>query len=103
MGRGRTRIVDHQRAAYGARALTPGIGAARLHAILESCHTATGAFSAPFAFLRSIPGVTPAAASTIASGSVEAGVRALQEAERLGGQVVTLEDPGYPELLRHIP
>ena len=95
--------MDEQRAAYVALALTPGIGATRLHAILESCHTAAGAFSAPFAFLRSIPGLTPAAASAIASGSVEAGVRVLQEAERLGGQVLTLEDPGYPELLRHIP
>jgi DNA processing protein len=95
--------VDEQRAAYVALALTPGIGPSRLHAILESCHTATGAFSAPFAFLRSIPGMTLAAASALAAGSVETGARALQQAERLGGRVLVLTDPEYPELLRHIP
>jgi DNA processing protein len=95
--------VDEQRAAYVALALTPGIGPSRLHAILESCHTATGAFSAPLAFLRSIPGMTPAAASAIAAGSVEAGARALEQVERIGGRVLVLADPEYPELLRHIP
>lgn len=95
--------MDQQRAAYVALALTPGIGWSRLHAIVRACHTPTGAFSAPLAFLRSIPGVTPAAASAVAAGSVEAGARAIAEAERLGGRVLILEDPGYPDLLRHIP
>ena len=49
----------------------PGIGPSRLHAILEVCHTATGAFSAPLAFLRTIPGMTAAAATAVATGSVE--------------------------------
>jgi DNA processing protein len=95
--------VDDQRAAYVALALIPGIGPSRLHAILEVCHTATGAFSAPFAFLRTIPGMTAAAATAVASGSVEAGARAVERAERLGGRVLILEDPAYPALLRHIP
>jgi DNA processing protein len=95
--------VDQQRAAYVALALTPGIGSSRLHAILKACHTATGAFSAPLAFLRTIPGLTPAAASAIAGGSVELGARAIETAELLGGRVLTFDDPGYPELLRHIP
>jgi DNA processing protein len=95
--------VDQQRAAYVALALTPGIGPGRLHAILEACHTATGAFSAPFAFLRTIPGLTPAAASAVAAGSVDVGARAIEGAERLGGRVLILDDPEYPALLRHIP
>jgi DNA processing protein len=95
--------VDQQRAAYVALALTPGIGPSRLHAILEACHTATGAFSAPFAFLRTIPGLTPAAASAVAAGSVEVGARAIDSAERLGARVLIFEDPEYPALLRHIP
>jgi DNA processing protein len=86
-----------------ALALTPGIGPSRIHAILEVCHTATGAFSAPFEFLRSIPGITPAAASAIAAGGVSAGIRALEEAERLGGRVLIAGDPGYPSLLHQIP
>ncbi len=95
--------MDRQRAAYVALALTSGIGPSRLQAILEACQTATGAFSAPFAFLRSIPGLSPAAASAIAGGSVAPGVRALEETERLGGRVLILDDLEYPTLLRHIP
>jgi DNA processing protein len=95
--------VDEQRAAYVALALTPGIGPGRLHAILNACHTATGAFSAPFAFLRSIPGLTPAAASAVAAASAEVGAQAMQRAERLGGRVLIFDDPEYPALLRTIP
>ena len=71
--------MDEQRAAYVALALTPGIGPTRLHAIMKACHTATGAFSAPFAFLRSIPGMTPAAASAVAAGSAEVGALAVEQ------------------------
>ena len=95
--------MDRQRAAYVALALTSGIGPSRLQAILEVCHTATGAFSAPFALLRSIPGVSAAAASAIAGGSVAAGVRALEETERVGGRALIPDDPEYPALLRVIP
>jgi DNA processing protein len=94
--------VDEQRAAYVALALTPGIGPTRLHAIMKACHTATGAFSAPFAFLRSIPGMTPAAASAVVAGSAEVGALAVKRVEHLGGSVLVLDDPVYPELLRHI-
>jgi DNA processing protein len=95
--------VDRQRAAYVALALTSGIGPSRLRAILEVCHTATGAFSAPFALLRSIPGLGVAAATTIAGGSVAAGVRVLEETERIGGRTLIPDDPEYPALLRVIP
>ena len=95
--------MDEQRAAYVALALTPGIGPGRLHAILEACHTATGAFSAPFAFLRSIPGLTPAAASAVAAGSAKVGAEAIERAERLGGRVLIFDDPEYPAPLRNIP
>jgi DNA processing protein len=95
--------VDPQRAAYVALALTPGIGPSRIHAILQACHTATGAFSAPFELLRTIPGMNAAAASAIAATGLSAGRRALEEAERLGSRVLIADDPDYPTLLRHIP
>ncbi|HJR49758.1 MAG TPA: DNA-processing protein DprA, partial [Gemmatimonadales bacterium] len=95
--------MDQQRAAYVALALTPGIGPGRLHAILNACHTATGAFSAPLAFLRSIPGLTPAAATAVATGCAEVGAQAMERTERLGGRVLILEDLEYPALLRDIP
>jgi DNA processing protein len=95
--------VDQQRAAYVALALTPGIGPSRLHAILEVCHTATGAFSAPIELLRTIPGMTLAAAMAIRAGGVASGLRALEDTERLGGRVLAPSDGEYPELLRNIP
>jgi DNA processing protein len=95
--------VDRQRAAYVALALTPGIGPSRIHAILEVCHTATGAFSAPFELLRTIPGMNAAAASAIAAGGVSVGARALEETERLGARALLAIDPEYPALLREIP
>ncbi len=95
--------MDEQRAAYVALALVPGIGPSRMHAILQACHTATGAFSAPFAFLCSIPGLTRAAASAVVAGRAEAGAQAIARVEQLGGRVLILEDPEYPEPLRHIP
>ena len=95
--------MDEQRAAYVALALIPGIGPSRMHAILQACHTAIGAFSAPFALLRSIPGLSPAAASAVATGRIASGTMAIEQTERLGGRVLILEDPDYPELLSHIP
>ena len=95
--------MDQERAAYVALALTPGIGPSRLRAILHVCHTASGAFSAPFELLRSIPGLGAAGATAIRSGSVAAGARVLAEVERLGARTLIADDAGYPALLRHIP
>jgi hypothetical protein len=48
--------VDTERAAWVALALTPGIGPSRLHALVQACHSPLGAISAPFEFLRTVPG-----------------------------------------------
>jgi DNA processing protein len=95
--------VDQQRAAYVALALTPGIGPSRIHAILKVCHTAIGAFSAPFEFLCTIPGINRAAASAISASGLSVGVRVLEEVERLGARALISDDPDYPALLREIP
>lgn len=95
--------MDHQRAAYVSLALVPGIGPSRFHAILKVCNTPSGAFSAPFALLRSIPGITAAAATAIRACSAEAGARLLERTARLGGRTLIWDDPEYPALLRHIP
>jgi DNA processing protein len=94
--------MDRERAAWVALALTPGIGWARIHAIEHACRTASGAFSAPIAFLRSIAGMSPASASAVAAGSIEVGERAVEDAERLGGRVLIPGDPEYPARLRDI-
>jgi DNA processing protein len=74
-----------------------------MHSILQVCHTASGAFSAPFELLRSIPGMNAAAASAISAAGIGAGERALEEIERLGARALLAHDPGYPAVLREIP
>ena len=95
--------VAEERAAYVALALTPGIGAVRMAALLEHCQTALGALSAPFAFLRTIPGISPAAATAVSATSPAAGIRALEAVEKLGGTVLLPGDAETPEILRQMP
>lgn len=92
-----------ERAAYVALALTPGIGAMRMAALLGHCHTASGALAAPFAFLSTIPGISPAAASAIAERTPADGERILAEVSRLGGRSIVPDDADFPPVLREIP
>ena len=95
--------MTSERAAFVALALTPGIGVARLHSILTACSTALGAFSAPFAFLRSIPGIGAAAATAIKARSFTDGEAAIAAAESLGAHLVIDTDACFPGALREIP
>jgi DNA processing protein len=95
--------LDEERAAYVALALTPGIGAARMTALLAHCQTATGALAAPFAFLCTVPGISPAAATAIKETAPAFGAAAIVTAEGLGGQCLLPDDPAWPEALREIP
>jgi DNA processing protein len=94
--------VDRERAAWVALALTPGIGASRLHALIKACHSPLGAISAPFEFLRTIPGLTAAAATALAGATPAQGEEAIERTERLGGQVLVPDDPSYPDPFRVI-
>ena len=94
--------MERERAAWVALALTPGIGASRLHALVKACHSPLGAISAPFEFLRTIPGLTSAAATALAGTTVAQGEAAIERAERLGGRVLVPDDTGYPEAFRVI-
>jgi DNA processing protein len=95
--------LGDERAAYVALALTRGIGANRMTALLATCETASGALSAPFAFLCTIPGISPAAATAIKETSPEIGAAAMATTRELGGQCLVPEDVGWPEALREIP
>lgn len=95
--------LAEERAAYVALALTPGIGAVRLAALLEHCQTPLGALSAPFEFLRTIPGISPAAATAITATAPDDGARVLEALEMMGATAILPGDPDYPEVLRHIP
>jgi DNA processing protein len=95
--------VDRERAAYVALALTPGIGAARMSALLSHFQTATGALSAPFAFLCTVPGITRAAATAISETSAAAGERALMAVDAMGAFCILPDDPPFPAALKEIP
>lgn len=92
-----------EREAFVALALTPGIGAARLHALLSVCSSANGAISAPFEFLCTVPGIGAAAATAIKGRCPADGAAAIAAAERLGGHVLVADEPRFPQCLRVIP
>ena len=94
---------SRQRAAYVALALTPGLGAARFTLLQQACDSPLGALSAPFAFLRSIPGITRAAATAVRAADVQAGERMLAAAADMGALTLLPHDPGFPAALREIP
>jgi DNA processing protein len=94
--------VDRERVAWVALALTPGVGPSRLHALVQACHSPLGAISAPFEFLRTVPGLTTAAATALAGATLAQGEEALERTEKLGGQVLVPDDPAYPESFRTI-
>ncbi|HET7110961.1 MAG TPA: hypothetical protein VFI41_08805, partial [Gemmatimonadales bacterium] len=93
----------HDRAAYVALALTPGIGSARLQNLLAACGSATGALMAPVAFLGTVPGISAAAASAIKARRITDGERILAAAEEAGITVLTPADAEFPAQLREIP
>jgi DNA processing protein len=95
--------MDEARAAWVALATAPGIGPVRLHALLAVHRTPLGALSAPFALLRTVPGMTAAAATAVSSASLDQGRRILELTERCGGRVLLPDDPEFPALLQQIP
>ena len=86
-----------------ALALTPGIGASRLHALLESFGSADGALSAPFAFLCRVPGISRACATAIRGTTPDHGGDILARVESLGATVLLPGDPAFPPVLADIP
>jgi DNA processing protein len=95
--------VDEERAAYLTLTQVPGLGPARLELLLSACKTALGAHSAPFAFLKDLPGFSRAAASALKATPLDAGRKAAEDAARVGAEVLIPTDSAYPELLRKIP
>lgn len=90
-------------AAYVALALTPGIGRARLHALLAAFGSAPAAIDAPAAALKEVAGMTLAAASAVRACRVEDGEKVLARVADAGAVALAPEDPGFPRRLREIP
>ena len=95
--------MTDQRLAYLALTQVPGLGPARLQTLLEACHTPLGAHSAPFAFLCTLPGFTPACATALKQTPLRAGSRLVEESERVGARILIPDDAEFPAPLRTIP
>ena len=95
--------MDQQRLAYLALTQVPGMGPARLERLLTACHTPLGAHSAPFAFLRDLPGIGRACATAIKETPLDLGHQLVERAARLGARILVPEDDDFPALLRTVP
>jgi DNA processing protein len=95
--------VNDERIAYLTLTQVPGMGSARLKALLTAFPTALGAHSAPFPFLCTMPGFSRALATALKETPLETGRTTLENAVKLGAKVIVPEDADYPEVLRHIP
>lgn len=92
-----------ERSAWLALALTPGIGHARFDALLSHCGSPLGALSAPFEFLRTIPGISAAAATAIGESYASGVESVLTQLAELGGHLLLPTDPEFPAVCREIP
>jgi DNA processing protein len=95
--------MDDERCAYLALTQVPGMGAARLATLFSAFDTALGAHSAPFEFLRILPGFSHTFVCALKATPLDTGRRLADSAERVGAAILVPSDPGFPALLRHIP
>jgi DNA processing protein len=95
--------MDRQRLAYLALTQVPGLGPARLKALLDRFHTPLGAHSAPFAFLCSVPGMPLDCATAIKATPLDTGRQLAQACERIGARILLPDDAEFPVPLRVIP
>ena len=89
--------------AYVALSLIPGIGRARMDALLGRFGTAEAALAATGDDLRDVPGITGAAATAIRSADIGAAERLVRRTRELGGETLVPDDPRFPPALRGIP
>jgi DNA processing protein len=90
-------------AGYVALALAPNIGPVRLRTLLDACGTPDGAFSAPFAFLCSLPGFSRSAATGVRSARRAEGELVRRRTAAAGGELLVPDAPAFPAALREIP
>jgi DNA processing protein len=89
--------------AYATLALVPGIGRARMDALLAAFGSAEAVLDAPLSRLVEVPGLSRAAATAIRQADRRSGERAAARAAEQGGQLLEPADPAFPAALRAIP
>ena len=95
-------MSGEERTRYLALALLPGIGSERLRSLLAACGSAGGAFAAPFAFLKAIPGIGSGLATAIRDLSTAEAIRVEASAAALGAAVLLPGDVDYPASLMEL-
>jgi DNA processing protein len=98
-----TEWSGEEREAYLTLALVPGIGVARLSALLHRFETPSGALAAPFELLRTVPEIFPATATAINNADRRAARAALEALEAIDGRLLLPGDPCFPAALGVIP
>jgi DNA processing protein len=94
-----------ERRALVALSLIPGVGAARVRAMLARFGSACVALAAPARRLAAVDGVGPQTASAVVAGARDALAVAtshFRAADRAGHTFVGIGDPVYPALLRRL-
>jgi DNA processing protein len=89
--------------AYVTLALVPGIGRARLDALLRAFGSARRALQASQRDLEAVPGISVAAATAVGAASFDTARRVVASNSRLGAVVLTPGDPRFPAMLSEIP
>lgn len=95
--------LGEEREGYLTLALIPGIGWARMAALLERFTTPNGALAAPFERLCALPKFGAAAATAVISVDRRWGGRVIGQVNGLGGQVLLPGDSRFPNALVDIP
>ena len=95
-------LQGDERLAWLTLALVPGVGSSRLRTLINACGSASGALEAPFAFLSTVPGITPACATAIQKARPAAAHQVLDDLARLGGELLLPGDPAFPKLLEPV-
>ncbi len=95
--------MDDQRVAYLALTQVPGLGAVRLQTLLSNFDSPLGAFRAPFAVLRTLPGCSHAFVSALKSTPLEVGRKLIDTADRMEATILIPGDQGFPPALGLIP
>ena len=94
---------DTDARALVALTLVPGVGSARVRALVERLGSAGAVFEAPAARLAAVDGVGQQTAAAIRAFAAWDDVdRQFDRAARVGARALAFTDPDYPDLLRRI-
>jgi DNA processing protein len=93
----------NEREALITLALVPSIDLARFENVIAATGSASAALAAPIDLLRSMPGMSPAAATAMRSADLRHTEKVLASLGEMGATVLLYRDAEFPARLREIP